>query len=292
MNEAMNEAGRQFHTQVTRLTVVLALVVTMSIGADAIGAGRGDGAASVAVGSISVTERQASDPWPATGRVSYDVLRGENGLKLGEGVHRWQHANGRYEMSTVLETTGVAGLLYSFRYEQRSEGLLTAAGLVPERFTVTQKGRDPERASFDWGRGEVSIERRGRTRVYPVESADQDVLSVWHLAALANGRGLPDSLSLVTNRAVSEATLEVLGEESLRLPIGDLDTLRVRLEARSGKLTIDLWLSEAHALVPVRILMTDDRGEVLDQKAVAVEIDGDGQGNERDQRDRSEGVRR
>lgn len=211
--------------------------------------------------------------WPESGQIRYDVLHGDGGIKLGEAEHRWQHDGRRYQMQTELATTGLAGMLYSFRYVQHSEGLVQDGMLRPELFRVMQQGREPEVAKLDWSALEATIERRGRVRTYPIAPNDQDVLSVWHLFGLLQDHAIPQQLSVVTNRRVSPVAITLLGAERVRLPVGELATQRVRVAALSGKLTIELWLSEVHGRVPVRILMTDDKGEVLDQRAVSIVLD-------------------
>lgn len=200
----------------------------------------------------------------ASGVLDYQVMRGEDGLRLGEAKHVWQYDGGRYSMELQLETTGLAGLLYNFQYTQRSEGQIGPQGLVPERFTVDQKGRAQEWAAFDWSTGKVVINRRGRQVEDSIAPGDQDVLSVWHMFAGRDAAPLPDEIDLVNNRRVSPATLQALGRESVELPVGRIDAERYRLQARSGKLTIDLWVSDAYRELPARILMKDDKGQVLD----------------------------
>ncbi|MGL1834576.1 DUF3108 domain-containing protein [Rhodocyclaceae bacterium SMB388] len=224
----------------------------------------------VAAGNASAAAPGQSIAWPESGQIRYDVLHGDGGIKLGEAEHRWQHDGRRYQMQTELETTGLAGMLYSFRYIQHSEGVVEDGMLRPELFRVVQQGREPEVARLDWSALEATIERRGRVRTYPIAANDQDVLSVWHLFGLLQERVIPQHLSVVTNRRVSPVAITALGAERVRLPVGELATQRVRVAALSGKLTIELWLSEAHGRMPVRILMTDDKGEVLDQRAVSI----------------------
>lgn len=212
--------------------------------------------------------------WAPSGRVVFDVLRGEGGMKLGEAEHRWQHDGARYSMETNVEATGIAGvLLDDFRYTQRSRGRIVDGYLQPERFEVDQAGRKSEFASFDWSERKVAITRKGKVVQYPLAVRDQDVLSVWHLAALLEGGEVPGEMVLVTNRRAEPAQLQVLGTERITLPLGQVDALKVRARATSGKLTIDLWLSQAHRLAPVRIVMTDRKGGVLDQQAVSVELE-------------------
>lgn len=226
----------------------------------------------VATGNAAPAAPGKSLGWPESGQIRFDVLHGDGGIKLGEAEHRWQHDGRRYQMQTELETTGLAGMLYNFRYVQHSEGLVEDGMLRPELFSVVQRGREPEVARLDWSTLEATIERRGRVRTEPIARNDQDVLSVWHLFGLLQGRAAPESMSLVNNRRVSPVSITVLGAEQVQLPVGTLETLRVKVQALSGRLTIDLWLSEAHGRVPVRLLMTDDKGEVLDQRAVSISL--------------------
>lgn len=213
----------------------------------------------------------AHGEWPAAGRIVFEVLRGEDGVKLGESEHRWRQDGKTYEMSTVVQTTGLAGLLYDFRYTQRSAGAIEAGRLVPARFSVVQQDRPEDVASFDWSAGEVEIARRARLRNYPLARGDQDVLSVWHLFAALNGKEPPETLQLVTNRGAYQADITIVGSETASLDLGELPVRHVKLIARSGRLAIDVWLSEAHGSLPVRVLMRDDRGQVLDQRAIRIE---------------------
>lgn len=209
--------------------------------------------------------------WPASGRIVFEVLRGEDGVKLGESEHRWRQDGKTYEMSTLVQTTGLAGLLYDFRYVQRSTGAIEGDRLVPSRFSVMQQDRPEDVARFDWSAGEVEITRRERLRNYPLAPGDQDVLSVWHLFAALNGQAPPDALQLVTSRGAYPADIQIVGSETVRLALGELPVRHVRLVARSGRLAIDVWLSDAHGSLPVRVLMRDDRGQVLDQRAIRIE---------------------
>ena len=79
-------------------------------------------------------------------------------------------------------------------------------------------------------------------------------------------------LTVVTNKSVKQATLEPSGTETLKLPFGQVDTLRVRAWAEEGELDIEIWLSQQHGLLPVRIRIEDEKGGVLDQRASRIEL--------------------
>lgn len=227
----------------------------------------------VAKASAASANVVALKDWPAGGRIAYQVLRGENGLKLGEARHSWSQDGKRYSMETVVETTGLAAALYSFHYVQRSEGKITADGLQPERFSVTQPGKADEVAVFDWKGQNVVLNRKGKTRSAKIRVGDQDVLSLWHQAAQYGREGSPAAMTVVSNKVAAPSSLSVVGKEAIRLPIGVVDTLRLKAEAKDGSLKLDIWLAEKWQRLPVRIVMTDAKGEVLDQQAIHIELD-------------------
>lgn len=215
----------------------------------------------------------AIDDWPLSGAITYRVYLGSGGLQVGEARHEWSHDKTRYSMQVTLETTGVAALLHGFHYVQRSEGELLPEGLRPQTFTVVQKGKAQESAVFDWEHAQVSIRRGERERKKAVlEPGDQDVLSLWHQIGIVGTEGLPRTIMVISNKSATPARLESMGEEGLRLPIGQLDTLRVRAKAETGALTIDIWLARHYGMLPVRIRVVDDKGEVLDQQAFQLRL--------------------
>lgn len=215
----------------------------------------------------------AAQQWPTSGEVVFDVSQGDRGMKLGEGVHRWKHDGRSYTMSTELKTTGLAAMLADFEYTQSSEGEVTRDGLVPRRFVVEQKGRETETATFDWRSNSVLVERRkGRKETDSVARGDLDVLSAWHMVAVRPGREHPSEMTLVSNRGADPVSFEVLGMKEISLPVGTLRTQHVMFKAHSGKLDVELWLSEQHGWVPVRVRLKDQKGKVLDQRAVSVNV--------------------
>lgn len=209
---------------------------------------------------------------PPTGSIYFDVHYGSQGLKIGEARHDWRIAGAQYDMSLKLEASGLAGL-FGLQYEQRSVGTVDANGMQPKRFTVDQRGRKFESAEFDWAAGRVSIRRDGtERRSGTLQAGDQDVLSLWHQARRVAETGKPVNLTVVTNKSVKQATLEPSGTETLKLAIGQVDTLRVRAWAEEGELDIEIWLSQQHGLLPVRIRIEDEKGGVLDQRASRIEL--------------------
>ncbi len=213
-----------------------------------------------------------SADWPRRGNIRFRVLLGEPGFEVGEARHEWTHDRKRYQMSVSLETTGVVDLFRKLRYRQHSEGRVGPKGLQPERFGVEQSSRKPESAEFDWQAGQVTMRRGERTRTAAIEPGDQDVLSLWHQLGIVGVAGLPQELNVVSGKSATRSVLEAVGVERPVLPIGQLEALRVRARALDGKLSIDIWLAREYGMLPVRIRIVDEKGEVLDQQAVELRL--------------------
>ena len=209
--------------------------------------------------------------WPRRGRIVYDVFRGDKDFLVGQTEHTWEQDGQRYRMKTEVETVGLAALMRSFRYTQRSEGRVTAWGLAPEKFRVEQAGRPGEEADFEWGggtTGEAVVRRaKGPERRGPVRAGDQDVLSLWHQLALMGEPPPHHRLTLVSNKAITQAELETLGVDVLDLPLGQVLAHHLRARALDGSLSLDIWLAGKYGYLPVRIRVRDRDGELFDQRA-------------------------
>lgn len=213
------------------------------------------------------------DGWPRRGRIVFRVLMGEKGFEVGQADHQWSHDEHHYRMELVLRTTGLVGLMRRFHYVQRSEGELGPQGLKPQHFNVEQSGKRSESAEFDWSAARVSLRRDGvERRSAEVRPGDQDVLSLWHQIGIVGASSLPLTLTVVSNKGAKPARLEALGHETVRLPIGSLETLHLRAQASDGSLTIDIWLARHYGMLPVRIRIVDDKEEVLDQQAIQLRL--------------------
>lgn len=217
---------------------------------------------------------QAATPagFPASGELRYDVMHGENGMRLGEAVHRWRYEDGRYSLRLALQTAGWIDMIYHFSYTQSSEGIRSEKGLQPLRFMVEQSGKKKQQAVFDPKAGSVAVTRKGKTEQYSLRGGGQDVLSVWHLVAQHANAPLPEKIDVATNRRVYPVSIRELGEEGVRLSDRRQQARRVQMKADNGKLKLDLWLAEALCWLPVRILIEDDKGTVFDQKLSAVDL--------------------
>lgn len=219
---------------------------------------------------------QVESPWPRQGRIRFAVVRGEGelGMQIGQSTHTWQHDGATYVLRSVTETTGLAALFRTIRIVQSSEGTLAAEGLVPQTFSVERNGRPAERARFDWiGMKVVLDPGKGGRREVPLAAGAQDILSQIYQIALA-GTAARIELMIATGKNYGRYAYEAVADEKLATPFGELRTWHVRTPALPGEQAMELWLASDYRNLPMRIRFIDRKGDVFDQNAVELEIDG------------------
>jgi hypothetical protein len=213
----------------------------------------------------------AVEKWPTSGTVEFQVSLGTGGMVVGLARHAWSHDSKQYQMQLSVQTTGVVALLHKLDYEQKSTGSIGPGGLRPQRFEVIQAGRKPEAALFNWEGARVSIQRGGKERrSADLAAGDQDVLSIWHHFNLLSK--LPTSLLVVGNKNVRNVRVVKSEMDSLQVSAGHFATRHLRLQSEDGRLAIDLWLARDHNMVPVKVILGDDKSESLVLQATAIHL--------------------
>ena len=202
---------------------------------------------------------------PGKGRVRYVVTRGEGGFVVGQTVHTWEHDGLAYKAQSVAETTGLAALFKPVRVVQSSEGELTAEGLKPHEFRH-QRVAGLDTASFDWARRIVAYGGREES----IAPGTQDMLSLYYQLVLLAPQSGALNVPIATGRKLENFRIEVLGEETVALPAGERRAMRLR--TRSGNDSIDLWIAPDMRGLPVKIRITDRKGEIFDQVVQDIDI--------------------
>lgn len=201
---------------------------------------------------------------PASGVIRFAIYKESLGLQVGRAEHRWSFdEDGRYRLTGVTETSGLAALLKPVRLEVESSGRMVAGGLQPDTFRSLKNGQDSnENADFDWPAATVRLSRDGSLR--PIAPGTQDILSLnyqlAYLGKLADGA----SVGVVTGKKYERYALDSLGEEELEVPAGRFRTLHLRAMTDN---TTEIWIALDRGRLPVKIRFTDKKGESFEQVA-------------------------
>lgn len=215
-------------------------------------------------------------PWPRQGRIRFAVARGEGeqGMQLGQSTHAWRHDGLAYTLKVVSETTGLVALFRQAQVVQTSEGKVGPEGLAPEAFGVERNGKPAEGVRFDRAAGRAVLTSKGVVRrEVALATPAQDLISQVYQIGLI-GTAARVELLIVTGKNVGRYAYEAVGDETIPTRFGELRTWHVRTPAMPGEQAMELWLAQDHRNLPVRIRFIDRKGEVYEQNAVEVEIDG------------------
>ena len=198
-----------------------------------------------------------------SGGIRYQLIRGGQGLIVGQTLHRWEVLDGSYRITSVMETTGLAAFFRSVRVEQSSRGRIDAAGFHPATFRASQTGKESIGADFAEGR----VTTLGQA-AQPAPEDAQDLLSFHYQLGWTQRQGV-QTVALATGKKFDRIRFEMVGEEMLELPAG---TFRTRHYRSSGEDVTEVWSALDHAGLPVKIRHTDRKGEVFDQIALDIEM--------------------
>lgn len=234
-------------------------------------------AEAVAAEAASPTDAVSPDPdepppaleqrLPPRGMIRYRVDRGDSNFEIGVSRHEWNIADGRYHLTSLIETSGLVWLFKAYRIEMESHGWLTREGLRPESFAIRRNGKQArEQATFDWENMTVRV---GDYADQALDPGAQDLLSFnYQLGYLAYPEA-GSNLHIATGRKYGVYRIEVLGDEEIEVPAGLMRTLHLRAP---GVNTTELWLAYDYLMLPVKIRHVDKNGDSLVQVATHIQV--------------------
>lgn len=211
---------------------------------------------------------------PGSGRMRFDVTKGESAFIVGRAVHEWKIEGDRYELKSVIETAGIVALFADVRLGQTSAGRIDADGLHPETFQDNRKGGE-YRSVFDWTNGLLTL---SNGNVMPLPAGSQDVLSMFYQFALYPLDGPELSLMVTTGRKFERYVFSIERDVELWMnrAADDAPIRAYHLSYRGRDAEgVEVWLARDMDRLPVKIRYTDRTGGVTEM--VAREINYSGQ---------------
>lgn len=206
--------------------------------------------------------------WPRSGRIVYQVTRGEGGLIVGEAEHAWQHDGNTYELRAVTQTTGLAALFRPARVEQESQGVFAPGGLQPVEFKTARDGKPKDSVRFDAAQGRIFFGRGGNAEFVPDA---QDLLSLFHALSVLRDEAGTYVLTVATGRRLSRYEVTLVGTETLETPLGEFETRHIKISGPAVEDATEVWYDKDRNL-PLKIRHRDRKGEIYDQVAMQIEL--------------------
>lgn len=205
---------------------------------------------------------------PPAALLNYSIKARQSGITLsGRSRLLWQ-ADGASYLTTVETSAMLLGKIL----DERSEGALDAAGLVPNAYTEKRFRKPASTTSFD---RRARLIRFGETQqIQPLQGGEQDRASaIWQLISLARAEkkrikpGTTWRFVVAGQRDTDPWTFIVQARERINTALGELETLHIvrapLADARARRL--DIWLAPSVEWYPVRLRFEDSNGEYIEQ---------------------------
>ena len=178
---------------------------------------------------------------------------------LLDGVH--------YQINSVAKAGGLAALVLS-ELLQTSEGELTKTGLRPSKFTYNygDKVSKSRLATFDWQAKTVSMQTAAGTQTEPLPDEAQDLLSFMYQFMYVPPLHTMQ-IHIVNGKSLHTYDYSFEGENSIPLPMGEVNTIHIQHSNFETEEKIDLWLAVDYQYLPVKILKIDKNGKTYEFSA-------------------------
>ncbi|MEO8305164.1 MAG: DUF3108 domain-containing protein [Betaproteobacteria bacterium] len=201
----------------------------------------------------------------------YKAFLGTHGFVIGEATYRFEHAAGEYRITTVGEAKGIAALFIRGQGKVESRGLITAAGLQPQEFSVERGSKDRrETALFDWETGILTLHDR---RTEPLDLPTFDPLALMWQAYFSPPVDDTQNLSVATTRRLGRYTITREGTETIKWPQGEIETERWHRKGEDGGTDGYFWIAPSLHYIPVKMRVTATNRGTLEALLESIRVD-------------------
>lgn len=225
-------------------------------------------AASAPSGSASAVAFE----WPPSTRLTYKLLGNYRGEIHGNARVQWVRAGSRYQVHMDVAVGPSFAPLMS--RNMTSDGELSEAGLVPRRYDEATKlpFQSPRRVAVMFTPETVTLANGSTRAAMPgvQDTASQFVQMTWLFTTQPDLLRVGNSISLplALPRRMDRWTYDVLAEQRLYTPVGEIDTFHLKPQRAGdrprGELSAEVWFAPSLQYLPVRIRIQQDADTYVD----------------------------
>ena len=206
----------------------------------------------------------ADDKIPAFFEVNYTLY--SNSMKVGLMERRFfQQENGKYIFRSESKTTGFISLIKKVHILEVSTWNLIDSYFTPLNYTYQhtkgKKERDVE-INFNWGEKQIINRVNDSTWHMQTQTGIQDKL-LYQLTIMSDLKSghIPENYAIADGGKIKQYTFERLGDEILKTPLGEFNTLKLSMHKSNKKQETFLWCAYDLNFLPIKVTNTekDDR---------------------------------
>lgn len=206
---------------------------------------------------------------PVSVQWTYEVRASTKGLPYrAQATLSWRRDGRTYDARLEFKAFLIGSRV------QHSQGTLGPQGLVPQTFT--DRARKERQLVFDWGAARLIAPGPPESST-ALPPGTQDRLSLFlqlaHTLGAAGDAPAPGQQWVVPVASPGEVapwTFRFEGRETLELPAGTWSTWKLQRSPRhAGDQRVELWFAPDLHLLPVRMRISQDNGDTIDQRLSA-----------------------
>lgn len=172
--------------------------------------------------------------------------------------------DGNYVYDSITEVAGFIAWFRDDRVEESSRGRVDASGIHPDHYRFERiggPGGKQVEVRFDWQSGRVKnvVDDQPWEMAVPHGSLDKLVVQIAMMRNLQNS--IEDQHFRVADGGkLKDFRIHIRGRETLDVPAGHFDTVKVEKTPEHGSRKTFLWLAPTLGYLPVRILRIENDG--------------------------------
>ncbi|CAG0985333.1 hypothetical protein MTYP_01983 [Methylophilaceae bacterium] len=202
---------------------------------------------------------------PRSVTLTYEATR--NGQPFANITETYKEENGNYRIESVTRGIGVYALFGERRL--MSAGDVTPDGLRPLHFELHQ-GDNAKRslyADFDWPANVLNMKVKGKPVTASLEKGAQDISSLIYQFMFVQPKGDTFKLPVTTGKKLKIYEYRIAARaEPVAVPAGRYKTIHLQdAAAGADEDQKELWLGAEAYYLPVKLVMRDDKGAVVEQ---------------------------
>jgi hypothetical protein len=199
---------------------------------------------------------------PKHARLHFNLYQGEGNFKVAESIHKLDIEDGYYMLKASVQTTGLAGMLKSYKMVQTSGGAADTYTLKPDVFTeeiTDSSGKKSSRTEFDWVNNKIHFSNGNEATL---TKQAQDILSILYQFPPMQKQVEVITINIGTSKKFDEYRFEIMFEEKIKTPMGELQTVHLRKLREANKEGLEIWFAQEYRFLPVKVRYLEPSGKI------------------------------
>ena len=214
---------------------------------------------------FSVNANGAEEFTPLTFEADYTIqMKGARVAKMKRQFTRIE--TGAYRYHSETKTTGLISLFRKDRFVETSNWILRDGQMTPMDYYYSHSGGKKERLvniTFDWDNNRITNSINGKSWKMPASPNVMDKL-LYQLAIMYDLKEGRENLryTIADGGKIKDYNFEILGEEVLKTPLGELDTLKLERHKPNSRRKSTLWCAKELQFLPVKVENVEKDGRI------------------------------